>query len=146
MIKIKSFIPKIFFEKIKIGFSILAQRFGIFKKQPFCIKSGQNRKKCKLSKFLMSILRGLKWFSEKKFGGKNYLFEQFLWIFYIFLIFDHPKGTKIEMENEKNALFQKSLHQMYDNYCKFSTNVAKILSTIVWHQNSFEIFFKGYRC
>ena len=44
---------------------------------------------------------------------------------YFFLIYDHPKGKKIVMENEKNALFQKYFHQMYDNCCKFSTNVAK---------------------
>jgi len=42
-----------------------------------------------------------------------------------FMIYNHPKGTKIIMENEKNALFQKSPHEMYDNCCKFATNVAK---------------------
>jgi len=70
----KSFVSVIYFKKIKIGFSNLAQRFQIFKKWPFCTKNGQNRKKCKLSEFFMSILKGLKWFSEKKFGGKNCLF------------------------------------------------------------------------
>ena len=70
----KSFVSVIFSEKIKVGFSNLAQRFKIFKKWPFCTKNGQNCKKCKLSEFFMSILTGLEWFSEKKRGGKNCLF------------------------------------------------------------------------
>ena len=134
----RSFVSKIFFKEIKIGFSILAQRFEIFKQWQFCTKSYQNRQKCKLSKFFMSILRGLKWFPEKNFRGKNCLFQQFLLIFYIFLIYDHPKGTKPVLENEKNVLFQKSFHQMYENCCKFSTNVAKkfvnnfLISKLFW--------------
>ena len=120
----RSFVSKIVFKKIKIGFSILAQRFKIFKKWPFCIKSGLNRQKCKLSKFFMSILRGLKWFSEKNLEAKIVCFNSFYRLFIFFWIYDHPKGTKTVMENEKNVLFQKLFPPMYKNCCK------KILSTI----------------
>ena len=58
------------------------------------------------------------------------------------MIYDHPKGTTIVMKNEKNALFQKYLHQMCDNCCKFSTNVAKIFVNNFLIPKLFGIFFK----
>ena len=57
---------KFFLQKIKIGFSILAQRFEIFKKWPFCTKSGQNCKKIQTKRIFDANFEGFKMFFWKK--------------------------------------------------------------------------------
>ena len=94
----------------------------------------------------MTILKGLKWLSEKNLEAKNFraiVSIDFLYFIFLFMIIQ--KGTKGITENEKNSLFQKYFHQMYYMFCKFSTNVAKIFVNNFLIFRLFEKNLQGYR-
>ena len=61
--------------------------------------------------------------------------------FYILLIYDHPKGKNALMGNEKILFFKNTFIKCMIFVANFQQMLQKILSTIVWYQNSFEIFF-----
>ena len=87
-LQIEIFVSKIFFKKIKIGSSIdnSGPKFSKFQKMVILhqkwLKSPES---LKLSKFLMSIFKGFKWFSEKYSREQKTLFYHSLSIFYFFL-------------------------------------------------------------
>ena len=68
-------------------------------------------KSAKLRQFLMSILEGLKWFSEKYSREEISSFYYSFSIAYIFLLYEHPKGTKIETKHENPLFFKKRFLQ-----------------------------------
>ena len=70
-------------------------------------------KSAKLRQFFMSILKGLKWFSEKYSREEISSFYYYFSISYFFLVYEHPKATK------------RGLRKKCWICCKNSTNVAK---------------------
>ena len=133
----ESFVSVIFFKKIKIGFSILVWRFKIFEKEPFCTKNDQNCQKCKLDEFFMSILKGLKWFLEKKFGDENCFLQLVLPIFNIFFWFMIiQKAQNWKWKIKKIPFFKNSFNKCTMIVENFQQMLKIILSTIFWDLNS----------
>ena len=142
----ESFVSIIFFKKIKTDFSILVQRFEIFEKQQFCTKNGQNCQKCKLDEFFMSILKGLKWFSEKSSETSTVYVNRFYWFFIFFWFMIIQKAQKLSWKMRKMLFFKNSFTKCMTIVANLQQMLQKILSTIFWYLNSFEIFFSFMDC
>jgi len=140
----KTFVSKFFSKNSKLAPQFLLKDSNFSKNSHFALKVIKIAKN-ENSAFFFPILRGLKWFHEKLSETKIFCFNSFYRFVIFFLTYDHPKGTKPVMENEKNVLFKTSLHQMYENCCKFSTNVAKNFVNYFLISKLFcKIFFRLY--
>ena len=78
----------------------------------------------------MPILEDLKWFSEKNFREEKTLFYHSLSIFYFFLYYEHPKGTKNGTKHDHPLLFKKRLMQKVLDLLLNAINVEKKFSNI----------------
>ena len=89
-------------------------------------KSGQNHKKYKIETILMSILKSLKWFSEKYSREKKSSFYYSFSISYFFFALWTPKRHKKWNETWESSLLQKevfmqkvlNLLQKFNKCCK----------------------------
>lgn len=77
----ESFVSKIFFKKSKWDPQFWPKVFKFSKNGHFAPKIAKIAKSPKLSKFFMSILKGLKWFSEKNSREQKVLFYHSFSIF-----------------------------------------------------------------
>ena len=100
----KKFLSPNFFQKKSKLTSVFLLKVSKFSKNShFALKMAKMAKNGKLSKILKSILIGVEWFFEKKFGEWNFLLKCLLSIFHFFFDWWSSKMHKNEDEKSESS-------------------------------------------